>query len=265
MNRIQYAEYRRRVFNTALLECFSRIHSMCTGLNQPKNDHDYTLAEMGIGMSNEFYRQMLNLDTSTISQTKKNLSEAVTFIQDCVSICESIAEEKAASAEEEGLDTDADKPELNAEESDLISKVFDEKSPNLQIEAIRDATVKALLAEDKKAQEIKDSLSIAQSNVAAGDMDEKSLEETVNRLGKRGPTSLMNAIINAVSVAAVKNVNENSNGVVPIGSVMAANADEIKTRSAMMYMLYESSSVFGIHKYTSAEVKRIAEEIYYGK
>ena len=108
-------------------------------------------------------------------------------------------------------------------------------------------------------------LSIAQSNVAAGDMDEKSLEETVNRLGKRGPTSLMNAIINAVSVAAVKNVNENSNGVVPIGSVMAANADEIKTRSAMMYMLYESSSVFGIHKYTSAEVKRIAEEIYYGK
>ena len=33
----------------------------------------------------------------------------------------------------------------------------------------------------------------------------------------------------------------------------------------MLYCLYESANVFGIHKYTAREVEEEAKRIYYGK
>lgn len=266
MKTISVMEYRRRVFNKCMLECFSRIHESCTGLDPKSEDyHECNLATMAKKMNDAFYNDLLKLDTSTIPTTKKNLAEAVTFIQDCMNISETIANDKADNASKGDLEIpDGQEIELSPEDNELIDKVFDEKSPDVQVDAIRDATVKALIAEDKKAQEIKDSLSIAQSQVAAGG-DPKAMEETVSRLGNRGPTSLMNAIMNSMAAAAVKNVNENSTTPVSVGKVMSENADEIKTRSTMMYTLFEMASVFGIHKYNSAEVKRIAEEIYYNK
>ena len=91
------------------------------------------------------------------------------------------------------------------------------------------------------------------------------MEETVNRLNHRGPTSLMNAILNNVSEAAVKDVNANSKAPVSVGKVMSENAQEIRNRAVMMYSLFETSSVFGIKKYTDRDVKALAEQIYYGK
>ena len=91
------------------------------------------------------------------------------------------------------------------------------------------------------------------------------MEETVARLGNRGPTSLMNAIMNATAAIAVKDVNENAQGPVSVGKVMAENAEEIRNRAIMVYALYEASSVFGLKKFTAAEVKDIAEKIYYNK
>lgn len=266
MNMVNYREYRRKVFNTCMLECFSRIHESCTGLKCGTGDcHQDTLATMAKKMCDAFYTQRLQLDKCTIDQTKRKLCEAVTFIQDCINISETIAEDKMKVAQSEELEIDRNQEvELSPEDTDLIDKVFEEKNPQMQIDAIRDATVKALLEEDKKAQEIRDSLSIAQSQVSTGN-DPKALEETVARLNSRGPTSLMNAIMNNVSAAAVKNVNENSHGIVPVGKVMAENADEIKTRASMMYMLYEMTSVFGIEKFTPAKVKAEAEAIYYNK
>lgn len=264
MKTISTLEYKRRVFNRCLLECFGRIELQATGLNEAVEPHDCFHAEMAKKMSDVFYTDLLKLNDCTIGMTKKNLSESVTFIQDCINISEAIAEDKAAAATEEGLEIPEDHQiELSEEDMALIDKVFDEKNPQLQVDQIRDATVKALLAEDKKAQEIKDSLNIANSQVAAG-ADPKTLEETVSRLN-RGPTSLMNAIINNVSTAAVKDVNENSKTPVSISKVLSENAEEIKDRAAMMYMLYEAASVFGLKKFSSKDVERIANEIYYNK
>lgn len=267
MKTISANELRRRVFNHALLECFSKIHESCCGdcctdNDDPHHDRNITMAKK---MSDAFFGDMLALNGCTINQTKARLSEAVTFIQDCINISEAIAQDKADIAKEENMEIPEDqKIELSPEDEELIEKLFDEKGPEVQIDAVRDATVKALLAEDKKAQEIKDSLSIAQSQVAAGG-DPKVMEETVSRLSGRGPTSLMNAIMNSVSAAAVRDVNENAKTPVSVGTVMAENATEIKNRAIMIYSLYECSSVFGIKSYTNAEVKKIAEEIYYGK
>lgn len=266
MKNISYIEYRRRVFNTALLECFSTIQESCVKDETACGDcHADNLMNISKKMSDNFYKNLLDLENSTIEATKKKLANSVTFIKDCVSVCESIAADKYDKAREAGLEIPEDQQiELGEEGEALIEKLFDEKSPDLQVAAVRDATVTALLAEDKKAQEIKDSLDIAQSQVAAGG-DPKVMEETVNRLGNRGPTSLMNAIINAVSAMAVKDVNEASTSPVSVGKVMSENRQEIKDRACILYCLYEASSVFGIKKYTPQEVQKIAEAIYYNK
>jgi hypothetical protein len=263
MNTIKLENYRRKMFNYTLLECFGRIQESCCEINASEEPLN---AERAKKMSDAFYTDLLTLNSCTIGQTKKNLSEAVTFIQDVVSLAEAVADDKASTAAENDMEIpENQKIELNAEDEALIDKLFNEKNPDVQISAVRDATVKSLLAEDKKAQEIKDSLSIAQSQVAANGGDSKTMEETVSRLGNVGPTSLMNAIMNATAAMAIKDVNENAKGPVAIGTVMSENAQEIRNRAIMMYSLYEQASVFGIHKYTPKEIQHIAESIYYGK
>ena len=259
--KISYNEYRRRVFNECMLECFRRIEESCCEIE--KNDTFHL--DMAKRMSDKFYTDLLQLDTSTVDSTKKKLSESVTFIKDCINISEAVADEKTALAIENKMDMDDDqRVELSPEDEALVDKLFDEKAPTLQIDSIRDATVHSLLAEDKKSQEIKDALDIAQSQVAAGD-NTAAMEETVNRLNHRGPTSLMNAILNNVSEAAVKDVNANSKTPVSVGKVMSENAQEIRNRAVMMYSLFEASSVFGVKRYSNKEVELLAHQIYYGK
>lgn len=265
MNRISYNEYRRQVFNHVILECFSRIQESCCGLEKCDDCHQDRLATIAKKMSDAFYTDKLNLNNSTIATTKKTLSEAVTFVQDCVEVADNIAATKADDAAKEELVLPSQQPiELNPEEEALIDKLFDEKKPEVQIDAVRDATVKALLEEDKKAQEIKNSLSIAQSQVANG-TNPKALEEAARILGNRGPTSLMNAIMNAVSADAVRQVNEAAEKPVTVGKVVSENAEEIKDRAIMMYSLYEAASVFGVLKFTPSMVKKEAEKIFYNK
>lgn len=264
MKTISHMEFRRRVFNHAMLECFSRILENCCEFDQ-SDCHDQRLATVAKKMSDAFYTDKLSLDKCTINQTKQKLSESVTFIHDCMNICEAIADTKYEIAGQEDMDIPEDqKIELSEEDKALLDKVFEEKKPTVQLDQIRDATVKALLEEDRKSQEIRDSLSIAQSQVSAGG-DPKVMEETVSRLGNRGPTSLMNAIMNSVAADAVRDVNENAKAPVSVGSVMSENADEIKKRATMIYMMYESANTFGIVKYTPADIKRLSEEIYYNK
>ena len=263
MNTIMLENYRRKVFNHTLLECLSRIEEACCEINasaEPLN------AERAKKMSDAFYTDLLNLENCTINQTKKNLSESVTFIHDVLSLAEAVADDKASTAAENDMEIpENQKIELSDEDEALIDKLFNEKNPELQISAVRDATVKSLLAEDKKAQEIKDSLSIAQSQVAANGGDSKTMEETVSRLSNIGPTSLMNAIMNATAAMAVKDVNENAKAPVAIGTVMAENAQEIRNRAIMLYALYEASSVFGLHQYSTKEIRDISHKIYYKK
>ena len=121
-----------------------------------------------------------------------------------------------------------------------------------------------MIAEDKKAQEIKDSLSIAQSKVAAGE-DPKVMEETVNMISAKGPTSLMNGIMNRFTSVTVRNKMNESSTPRPIGEIMQENAEEIRNNAMIMYSLFEASSVLGIHKYTKAELKEIAQKFYYTK
>lgn len=254
-------EYRRRVFNHAMLECFGRIQEACCEID-PKEEPRY--AEMAKKMSDAFYTDMLNLETAQVKATKEALSGSCTFLKDCVGICESIATDKMAAAQDAAMEIpDDQKIELSDEDEALIDKLFDEKSPTVQIDAIRDATVKSLVAENDKAQEIKNALEIAQSQVSPSDSSAEVMEETVSRLENRGPTSLMNAILNNISEAAIKDVHTHSEKPKSPGEIMSENADEIKNRAIMLYSLYEASSVFGVKAWTPAMVKAEAERIYY--
>lgn len=267
MKTISYLEYKRRVFNKCLLECIGRVHSMGAGFNESAEVGARDLVDMGRRMSDVFFTDALKLNESTINMTKTALQKAgcCTFMKDCINICESIAEDKADKAAEEEMEIPEDqKIELSDEDEAVIDKLFDEKAPEMQVDAIRDATVTALIAEDKKSQEVKEALDIAQSQVAAGGKPE-AMEETVARLSSRGPTSLMNAILNAVSAAAVRDVNESSTKPVSVGKVMSDNKEEIKNRAILMYSLYETSSVLGIQKWTPAQVRAEAERIYFNK
>lgn len=258
MSIITNLEYKRRVFNAALLECFTRIHRNCL-IDESAQASGYEL-DMAASMAKAFYSETLKLDSNTINKTKDMLANSAQFVQDCISVCESIAADKADVAKQNDLTIPQNQNiELSPEDKDLIDKIFDEKNPKVSVDVIRDATVKALIAEDKKSQEIKAAVDMAQ---ASGDT--KTIEETVSRLSGRGPTSLMNAILNRFSAAAVKDVNEAS-GSTSVGDIMRENADTIKTRSVMLYTLYEMASVFGIKKFTPAEVKHISAEIYYNK
>lgn len=257
-------EYRRRIFNECILECTTRIHNMILEDGEKQSDRYRSMSE---SMCRKFFTDELNLSNSVISATKHRLSESVSFIKDIIDVSEAIACDKAECAQKDGVEIlNDDEVKLEPEDKELIDKLFEEKAPELQVDQIRDATVKALIAEEQKAQEVRDALSITNAQVASG-ADPKVMEETVNRIDKIGPTSLMNAIINNIASIAVKNVNENSGieAIGSIGKVMEANADEIKTRAVMVYTLYEMASVFGIHKYTPAEVKQLSAEIYYRK
>lgn len=264
MNPIKLREYKRRVFNHCLLECITRFHATALEFDPHGDRHELNLQEMANKMCRVYFTDELSLDTNTIAQTKARLSEAVTFMQDCLQICETIADEKADVAAKNDLDVEGQDIELSPEDEELINQVFDAKEPEVQLDQVRDATVRALAEEDRKAQEIRDSLSIAQSQVAV-DGDPATMEETVNRLNQRGPTSLMNAIMNSLSSAAIRDVNEASNKPISAGTVMRENAEEIRRRACIAYMMYETANVLGIQKWDRKQVKDLAEKIYYGK
>lgn len=271
MRTISYREFKRRVFNTALQECLTKFTLKCCGDGQMDQEFESNkFAEIATEMSKNFYGEMCKLNDCTIDQTKKNLSEAVTFIKDCIMISEAIAEEKAEDAEEEHLEIPEDQEiELSQEDQAVIDTLYDDKEPTVQIDAVRDATVNALMAEDRKAQEVRDAVNIANAKYKEDEEEhgkeaaEASLKETVSRMNR--PHSLMHAIINGYSRAAINAVSENANNSIPsYGKIMKENATEIKNRAIIMYSLFESASVLGIKKFTPQEVKKIAEELYYG-
>lgn len=268
-NYMSNAEYKRRVFNECMLAGMDKIHGQILNGNIGcECTDDRKSAEMASKMCRAFFADEMKLDNSTISQTKQRLSESVTFVHDLMDISENIAEQKAADCAEAGCEMDTNqKIELSEEDNALMDKLFEEKNPTMQVDQIRDTTVKALLAEDEKAQEIKDAMNIANSQVAAGE-DPKVLKETMDRLEKIGPVSLMNAIMNSVATDAIRDVNENINRngkPIKIGEIMQENAQEIKNRAVMLYTLYETSNVFGIVHRTNRDVQALASKIYYGK
>lgn len=264
---ISKMEYKRRVFNTALCECFSRIHSRCLGITESvelygyyPETNDRFLAEQASAMAKAFLRDTLNLDTATIRDTKKALSEANSFVQDCVELCEAIADEKMKTADKHDVEvTELDTPELNAEEKELINQLFNDKDPEIEADAVRDVTVKALLSERERANKIKEATSIAQK---AGDANK--LEESVIQLSTRGASSLMHALITSVSESTVRSVHAEYPQM-RIGTILSENADRINTVASMVYVLYESANAFGIKRYAPNEIKALAKDIYEGK
>lgn len=261
MKEIMYSDYKRRVFNTALLEALAKFEITCCEIDPEKEPDKIAMAKK---MTDVFYTDLLDLDNKTISATRLGLQEAVSFVQDMLDICEAVADQKASDAAEHDLEVpENQKIELSDEDEEVIKQLFDEKNPTVQIDQVRDSTVKALMAENRKSQEIKDALDIAQAQVQSGE-NKDAVQETSAAIGNRGPTSLMNAIMNSMAGMAFKDVNENSTTPVSINQVMSENAEEIKNRSILAYSLYEGSSVLGIHKWTQAELKHEADRIYYG-
>lgn len=263
MKLISNREFKRRVFNAALMEAFSKFHMMCCTGDKILNEKE--IPANAKKMSDAFFCDITGCDKKTIDQTKDTLSEAVTLVKDWIILAEQIADTKAAIAKEEDMDIpDSQEVELGEHDKVLIDKLFDEKNPKLQADVVRDDTVKALIAEDKKAQEIRNALDIANSQVSAG-TDPKTVDESVKRLASRGPTSLMNAILNSYSGLAVRKMNEDADKPVSVGAAMSEHADLIKTNAVMMYTLFEAVSVLGIHKFNKNEIKEISDRLYYGK
>lgn len=266
MKPISNREFKRRVFNEAFLTGLSKIHG---DILNSDNSADGDTTKMADALCHEFFKQSLDLNTNTISKTKDKLTESVTYIKDLINISEAIATDKAKIAADNDMELNDEQPiELNKEDESLLNTLFDNKKPQLQVDKVRDATVKALLAEDKKAEEIKNAIDIAKSdikpNMQTTDDANKTLKETITRLNQRGPTSLMNSIMNSMSVAAIGDITKSGN-FKSVRNVMKENADDIKTRSVMVYSLYEMASVFGIQHYTSKDIEKISKEIYYGK
>lgn len=259
---IMQSEYKRRVFNAALLESLGKFNLICCEIDPEKEPDKVKMAKT---MTDVFYTDMLDLNNKTIKATRLGLQEAVSFVQDMLDICEAVADQKASDAAEHDLEIpENQKIELSDEDEEVIERLFDEKKPTIQIDQVRDSTVKALMAENRKSQEIKDALDIAQAQVQSGE-NKNAIQETSAAIGNRGPTSLMNAIMNSMAGMAFKSVNENSSTPVSINQVMAENADEIRARSVMAYALYEGSSVLGIREWTTTDLKNEADRIYYGK
>lgn len=266
--RMTHHEYRRQVFNKVLTECLVRLQYEILGESVSKAKDDP--ARIGIigKMTEAFYRDELDLEHSTIAQTRKRLSEANEFVRDCVNTAEEVANDHADYVKDQGIVVDDEQDmDLSEEDKTVIDTVFDVKKPDPEIEKIRDATVAALVAEDKKAQEIKDAVNLAKSTVEPNTDDAKpgeKLEETVRRLEGVGPTSLMNGILNHFSTLAIKDISESGN-YVNVQSAMSDNREIIKERAMIMYSLFETASTLGIHRYTPEEVKDLTYRLYYGR
>ena len=271
--KISYMEYRRRIFNEAVLTVLVEAHSRpgpCKALEPlngdaaPENESGCSdsIGAKAAAMAHKFFNDELDLENSTVGTTKKKLSEACTFLKEAADECEEIADAKSEIAQKEGMDIyDSQKPELSEEDKAVIHQLFDLKGPQPQINAVRDATVKALMTEEKKAQAIKDAYDIAKSQEIAK-KDDGVLEETVKRIQAVGPTSLMNSIMNSVSVSAVKSVNE-SGHFVDVGTVLKENSEEIKGTAAALYSLFEMAQALGITHYTNEDVKALTTKIFY--
>jgi len=287
--KIQYSEYRRRVFNEAVLEVLARIHGEVLGLdeaslvsNDAAVDQDTAAKEvktskilnddnvssetrrMANEMARHYFEDELGTKDATVSKTKQRLSEACHFLAEAADVCEQIADRKTKDAKELGIEIEDDqKTELSPEDHAVIDQLFQTKDPRPQVDAIRDATVNALLAEEKKSKEIQDATDLAKAKVASGE-DPRAFDETVRRINAIGPTSLMDAVMNSVTVAAVKDVSAQGK-LGTISETIAANKELIQERSCMIYSLYEMTSVLGITRMTPAKVKALAESIYYNK
>lgn len=262
MNAIQKMNYKHAAFNAALLECLGRVQLCCCEIDPSKEPVN---AARATKMAEAFYTDMLKLNDRTINEVKKSLEESCTFIKDCLEVAEVISENKCCDAENVDLETSGrDKVELSEEDQAIIDRLFDAKAPAVQIQTIRDSAVASLLAEDKKARAIKDALNMANSKVAAGE-DPKTVNETIERLNAVGPTSLMNAIMNATAGLAVKDVNENASSTVSVDKILSENAEKIRERAVMLYCLYETSNVMAMKTWSAKEVQEEAKRIYYGK
>lgn len=263
--KLMLAEYRRRVYNRALLECFCRIHGqILNGDCESDAVTDERMSTMANKLCANFYTEELNLKNATVDATQKRLSEAVHFLKECGDVCKEIADQKTEDAKEQGIQMEDDQEiELSDADREVLNQVFESRNPTPQIDAIRDATVNALMEEEKKSQEVRDAIDIAKAKVASGE-NPKALEEATSRIGRIGPTSLMNAIVNNITVQAIKDINESGN-LGNLSAAMSANAEQIRSRAAMVYALYEACSVFGLRKYSPSEVKQLAFDIYHDR
>ena len=214
-------------------------------------------------MCDSYYIEELHLNEATIDQTIARLKNANHYIVEACEECKEIADNAEKDARENKKEiTEDDSITLTPEDNEVLDQLFHAKGPGPQIDQIRDATVKALLAEEKKSKEVRDALDLAQSKVSSGDVN--AYNETANRLNRVGPTSLMGAIMNNMSRAAIRSVNEAGN-FTSVGDVMAENADMIKTRSVMLYAIMETGNQLEITHMSSKDVERLANNIFYQK
>lgn len=253
--KISNFEYKRKYFIDVMSESFAELHHHCIESEEGSEKYDSCKAA-----AKEFFNEQTGIESLTINGFKETVGPTLSYFgRTIMEAAEEMAEEKSQEiAINKDLPIDPD-PKMSEEDKVLMDIIFTSKHPEDEIAAVRDATAKALYAENKKAEEIKEALQIV-----GEDCDAKTLQESINRIGNIGPTSLMNAILSNVTEHMLRgNINEGFTG--STSDLVRNNADQIKEDAMVMYSLFECINCFGFRTYSPEEVKKIATDIYLNK
>ncbi len=252
---ISNLEYKRKYFMDVLCESFAEIHHRC--IESAPVDEKYETCKAG---ARHFFKEQMGIENMSIETFKRAVSPTATyFANTIIEAAEEMAEDKAKEVVlNKDLPIDPD-PKMSEEDKAVMDVIFTSKCPEDEITAIKSATANALYAENKKAEEIKEALTIV-----SADADNKTLQESINKISNIGPTSLMNAIMANVTENMLKAaINENAS--LTPGELVKMHANDIKEDSMVMYALFECINGFGFKTYDSKQVERLAMDIYLDK
>lgn len=249
-----YAQYKRNVFAHILSESFVKIHSKALDLKENE-----LLYENVSKVAREFVTTTLKLNENTVEQIKDSLKNSSYFVGRIVTLAESMACEKMETLSKEKLPV-PDCVELNDEEKQMIENLFKYECPEEGVTEITDSVAKAMMKENQKATEIKEALDLMKVNGT----DQKTLQESVNKISQREPYSLMNSIILNISESYVKeHLTNNPN--LKAADILKENATNIKEDSMTAYALYETLNVFGFKTFDKKMVEDLSYKIYRGE
>lgn len=251
------ASYRRLVFHDIMNETFKQLYSTVIQAD------DSPISEGLMAGADSFLYNVGYSKDMTIAEFKQKLNESgcTEFITKMVLLAEACATNKAEDAAEAGL-TNMDDISYSDTEKEIIQSVFRSNLPMDGVSQIRDAVSQAYFIESEKAEEIKKATKLIKEQ----NTDEDAVNESINRLTNRGPTSLMNALMMNHSqfiLSESKTVIES--GKRTPGQVLVENKENIQNLAKGTLALYETANVFGYVKFTEKFINETANSFFYNK
>lgn len=243
--KIDVIDYKRKMFNLALTECFSILYEKVIG-DRVHNMNEAVKLQSLSDHAKEIFISEMGLAKSTIGQTKNRINESgAHFTKILVAVAESVAEDKTNAVKENKGALDSLPTDLNDVDKEVIEKVFEERLDEENIDQVRDSITKAMLFEKRKAEDINNAINLDKHNSKDG-----SLSESVVSLIKRPPNTLLEAIYKkSMSDAIVEAVEKGFD----TSKVITDNKEIIQEGSLAIYAIYETINMYGFKKFTPKE------------